>query len=132
MLSILPSIDHVIVMAASLVASWTSGLLLGFWLVLWTFLLLLQLSNDIKLNPVFLVQCVLSQSTQTNEFYSVMPVLFGVIVFAVVWMANNMLFIRMLKCLIGCVQSVLLTSCPFMIVQYFPAERLMFAQILVL
>ena len=38
-------------MAASLVASWTSGLLLGFWPVLWTFLLLLQLSNDIKLNP---------------------------------------------------------------------------------
>ena len=32
-------------------ASWTSGPLLGFWPVLWTFLLLLQLLNDEKLNP---------------------------------------------------------------------------------
>ena len=60
-----------------------------------------------------------------------MLVLTGVIVFVVVWITDIMLLIKKQKCLIGCVRSAFLTSCPIMIVQFCPVEHLMLAQVLV-
>ena len=114
-------------MVALLVASWTSGLLLGFWPALWTFLRLLQLSNDVKLNPelvrfpcsvCFKPVCTNQRALQCDTCaYWCHCVCCGVDNRRYVTYQNTEVFH-------GCARSVFLTSYPFMIVQFFPVEHL--------